>query len=63
MRLLKVARIEKLRRRGEKGDECRCLAIGARMVDGVGQKSQLAGKETRNEIDRLYVGVRNKFSR
>lgn len=33
------------------------------MVDGIGQKSQLAGKETRNEIDRLYVGVRNKFGR
>lgn len=63
MRLLKLARIEKLRRRGEKGVGVAALAIGARMVDGVGQRSQLVGKETRNEIDRLYVGVRNKFSR
>jgi hypothetical protein len=60
---LKAAKMEKLQRRGGKGDECRCLSeSGVQMVDGIGQKSQLAGKETRNEIDRLYIGVRNKFS-
>lgn len=63
MILLKAARIESCEREGG-GDECRCFGeFGARTVDGIGQRSQLAGKETRNEMDRLYVGVRNNFSR